>query len=172
MFFLDYCLFFEETVCDCSGSAYFPNSRRCFPVFGGTCSSKCTAAVSLWVEGMQLKAYFWIHLVRYLLLTWNFVNAIITSTVTTASAWTKEELEEWRRCFIARICPAWSSKVGPCQIISRMALQLQGWSSWNLLVYRLPVHHSCRKNTKIVVLKVYYDIFIWHTGLLSLLEAH
>lgn len=146
-------------MCGCSGSAYFPSSRRCSCVFWGTCSSKCNIAISLWVESVKLKAYFWMYPRWYSLLTRSFINAIITSIVTATSAWTEEELEEWRGCFRARVHPARPTKVGPCQIIS-MVLHLQEWSAWNLSVYHLPVCHSCRKNTKVVFLLVCYDIFI------------
>lgn len=170
-FQLDRCLFLEEGVCGCTGGAWFPSSTRCCSVFLGSCSSKCNAAISLWVESVKLKAYFWMYPLQYLLLTQSLINAIITTIVTAAPTWTKVELEEWRGYFRARSYPAWPTKVGPCQI-SSMVLHLQGWRGWNLPVYHLPVHHSHRKNTKLVVLLVCYGIFIWCIWQLSLLETH
>lgn len=60
----------------------------------------------------------------------------------------------------------WPAKVGPCQIINSMILHLQEWSGWSLLAYNLSVHCTGRKSTKLLLLLVWYDVFIWCIWLL------
>lgn len=69
--------------------------------------------------------------------------------------------EERRGCRSVRIHPMWPTKVGPCQIINSMILRLQEWSDWSLLVYNLSVHRTSRKSTKLLLLLVWYDVFIY-----------